>query len=95
MKMTVDLSDAKHPAKYYQAVAEYHNLYPTCGVALIMTHGALKLETLGMKRRGMSARKQVCSIMGIPGRGPNSKKLFEIYTDVLLTLGILQEDRRD
>ncbi len=81
----------KHPEHYYTNVADFAQLYPTTGFALMAYHGALRLEAAGMKRRGQSARSTVCRVLGIPGRGPTAKKLLVIYTDVLVELGMMED----
>lgn len=81
----------KHPEHYYQNVADFAAQFPTTPYALLAYHGALRLEAVGMKRRGQSARSTVCRVLGIPGRGPTAKKLLSIYTDVLVELGMLED----
>lgn len=55
---------------------------------MLAMKGALKLESLGMKRRGMSICSVVKKEFGIKGK--TVKEVYQNYCDFLLQKGILQ-----
>jgi len=55
---------------------------------LLALKGALHLETLGMKRRGMSAFKIVKADYGFKG---NKQSVYNQFVEHLKTIGVLRE----